>query len=73
MKYRIVLTDYYDNIIEITKDNLENDDALYDAVLELNKEYHLSDYENCPFFEIQKWDGEEWRFDESITVYWYNL
>lgn len=73
MKYRIVLTDDDDNIIEIIKDNLENDDALYNAVYELNEEYDLSDYENCPYFEIQKLDGEEWRIDESVTVYWYNL
>lgn len=73
MKYRIVLTDIDDNIIEIIKDNLEDDDALYDAVYELNEEYHFSDYKNCPYFEIHEWDGEEWRFEDTVTVYWYNL
>lgn len=82
VKFRIVITDDDDNILEVLYEFKKEYDSQWDSewsrdcyrkVLELDEIYDFDDYENCPNIAIQMLYNGFWKFHEDIIDYWYNL
>lgn len=81
VKFRFVVLDDNDNILEVLYETKEYDnkwdskwsDVCYHKVIELNEKYDFDDYENCPNIEIQIYCNGVWKFHEDIIDYWFNL
>jgi hypothetical protein len=82
VKFRFVITDDEDNIIEVLYESKKEydsqwdpewEDECYHKVLELDEIYHFTDYENCPNVVIQMCYNGFWKFHEDVVDYWFNL
>ena len=81
VKFRYVLLDEEDNLIEVFHETQEYSDRWdrqwsedeYRMLLELDEKYNLTDYDNVPNIEIQIFKDGEWRFYSDPVDDWYNL
>lgn len=82
VKFRFVIVDDYDNVIEVLYESKKEydsqwdpewEDECYHKVLELDEIYHLTDYEDCPNIAIQMRYNGFWKFHEDVVDYWFNL
>lgn len=81
VKFRYVLLDEKDNLIEVLHETQEYSDRWdrqwsedeYRMLLELDEKYNLTDYDNVPNIEIQIFKDGEWRFYSDPVNDWYNL
>lgn len=81
VKFRYVLLDEKDNLIEVLHETHEYSDRWdrqwiedeYRMLLELDEKYNLTDYDNVPNIEIQIFKDGEWRFHSDPVDDWYNL
>lgn len=88
-QFRVVILDYYDNVVEVKMESpvFDGNDkfegnfskAQYDELLQLNGEYNLVDYDNVPPMEFQrrqtdsKGNWGEWKYLSDPIVDYYNL
>lgn len=79
VKFRFVITDDEDNVIEVlyetnkeynSPEDPEWEDECYSKILEISKIYDLTDRENCPNIEIQINCNGFWELHESVIEYW---
>ena len=82
VKFRFVVTDDDDNILEVLYETSREYDnqwdpewrkVCYHKVLELNEIYDFDDYENCPNIAIQMCRNGFWKFHEDVIDYWFSL
>ena len=82
VKFRFVIVDDEDNIIEVLYESKKEydsqwdpewEDECYHKVLELDEIHHFTDYENCPNIAIQMRYNGFWKFHEDVINYWFNL
>lgn len=82
VKFRFVVTDDNDNILEVLYETSREYDSQWDPewrkvcyhkVVELNDRYDFDDYENCPNIAIQMCCDGIWKFHEDIIDYWFSL
>lgn len=81
VKFRYVLLDEKDNLIEVFHETQEYSDRWdgqwmkdeHRMLLELNEKYNLYDYDNVPNIEIQIFKDGEWRFYSDPVDDWFNL
>lgn len=82
VKFRFVVTDDNDNILEVLYETTKEYNSQWDAewrkvchhkVLELNERYDFDDFENCPNIAIQMYYNGVWKFHEDIIDYWFSL
>ena len=88
-QFRVVILDDEDNVVSVEyesgtfdtddKSDVVFGDAVYRELLELNRKYNLTDYENAPPMEFQRrvtdknggWG--EWKYMSDPIVDYYNL
>mgnify|MGYP003298705740 FL=1 len=82
VKFRFVVTDDNDNILEVLYETSKEYDSQWDPewrkvcdhkVHELNEIYNFDDYENCPNIAIQMCYNGFWKFHEDVIDYWFSL
>lgn len=81
VKFRFVILDDYDNVIEVLnespeyKDEWDRDwiDYEYRMILDLNEKYDFYHYDDCPLFETQIFENGEWKRHSDPIVDWFNL
>ena len=81
VKFRYVLLDEKDNVIEVFHETQEYSDRWdrrwmedeYKMLLELDEKYNLTDYDNVPNIEIQIFKDGEWKYHSNIIEDWFNL
>lgn len=82
VKFRFVVTDDNDNILEVLYETSREYDnqwdpewrkVCYHKVVELNERYDFDDYENCPNIAIQICCDGFWKFHEDVIDYWFSL
>lgn len=80
-KFRFVLTDDEDNILEVLYESKEYDsrwckefsDDEYHTLLNLDATYNFYDYDNCPNIILEYFENGKWKYDTSAVEYYYNL
>lgn len=82
VKFRFVVTDDNDNILEVLYETIKEYDSQWDPewrkvcdhkVHELNEICNFDDYENCPNIAIQMCYNGFWKFHEDVIDYWFSL
>lgn len=85
VRFRVVILDESDRIQEVIYESKEYKDRwdpewnndYYLTLIDLNKKYDLSDWENAPYLETQILkDGINegiWRFHSSVIEDWFGL
>lgn len=70
VKFRYVILDDYDNVIEVLLETQEYNDRWdrkwledeYRILLDLDSKYNLTDYDNVPNMEVQIFKNGEWEY-----------
>lgn len=81
VKFRVVILDDSDKIKEVVYESKEYKDKWdsnwsndeYGMLIELNKKYNLTDWENAPYLETQILKNGEWYFHSNTIEDWFNL
>lgn len=81
VKFRVVILDDSDNVQEVIYESKEYKDRWgsdwsndeYKMLIELDKKYNLTDWENAPYLETQILKNGEWHFHSNTIEDWFNL
>lgn len=81
VKFRFVIVDDFDNVIEVLVESPEYTDRWrkewsdfeYQTLLELDNKYNFNDWENVPTIETQKFENGCWKFHSNTLEDWFNL
>ena len=81
VKFRFVILDDYDNVIEVLHETQEYNDRWdrkwsedeYRILLDLDSIYNFSDYDNVPNMGVQIFKNGEWRYHSDPVDDWFNL
>lgn len=83
IKFRFVIVDFEDNVIEVLHETKEYSspydkewlDEEYHLILEYAEKYNLADYNNpdVPIVEIHEFKNGEWKFRSDCTEDYFNL
>lgn len=81
VKFRVVILDDSDKIKEVVYESKEYKDQWdsnwsndeYEMLIELDRKYNLTDWENAPYLETQILENGEWHFHSSTIEDWFNL
>ena len=81
VKFRYVILDDYDNVIEVLHESQEYNDRWdrkwledeHRILLDLDSKYNFADYDNVPNMEVQIFKNGEWRHHSNPIEDWFNL
>ena len=83
VKFRFVILDDYDNVIEVLDESPEYKDEWdrdwmeyeYRMILDLNEKYDFYHYDDddCPLLETQIFENGKWKRHSDPIVDWFNL
>lgn len=81
VKFRVVILDDSDKVQEVVFESKEyknrwdsnwsNDE--YEMLIELDRKYNLTDWENAPYLETQILENGEWYLHSNTIEDWFNL
>lgn len=81
VRFRVVILDDSDKIKEVVFESKEYKDRWdsnwsndeYEMLIELDRKYNLTDWENAPYLVTQKLENGEWYFHSNTIEDWFNL
>ena len=81
VKFRHVILDDYDNVIEVLHESQEYNDRWdrkwledeHRILMDLDSKYNFTDYNNVPNIEVQIFKNGEWRYHSNPIEDWFNL
>lgn len=82
VRFRVVILDDFDKVKEVVYESKKeyknewdskwsNDE--YEMLIELDRKYNLTDWENAPYLETQVLENGEWYFHSNTIEDWFNL
>lgn len=81
VKFRVVILDDYDNVIEVLNESPEYSgkwdkawlDYEHNLILDLNEKYDFYHYDDCPLLETQIFVDGKWKHHSDPIDDWFNL
>ena len=81
IKFRYVILDDFDNVVEILYESSEYPDRwdsklskeMYRVLLDLDIRFNFVDYDNCPNVVVQLFENGEWKHYSDAVDDYYNL